>query len=76
SEIYDFGDLKEYAAADRESGSETFKFYAQISNNRDQANTIYLVDEASLLSDSYSESEFFRSGTGYLLHDLIKFVGF
>ena len=76
SQIYDFGDLREYAAGDDEIGSETFKFYAEIASNQDQANTIYLVDEASLLSDVYSESEFFRSGTGYLLHDLIRYVGF
>lgn len=76
SQIYDFGDLREYAAGDDELGSETFKFYAEIASNQDQANTVYIVDEASLLSDAYSESEFFRSGTGYLLHDLISYVGF
>ena len=76
SEIYNFGHLKEYAAGDQELGSETFKFYAEIASNQDQANTVYIVDEASLLSDTYSESEFFRSGTGYLLHDLISYVGF
>lgn len=76
SQIYNFGDLREYAADDDELGSETFKFYAEIASNQDQANTIYIVDEASLLSDAYSESEFFRSGTGYLLHDLISYVGF
>lgn len=76
SQIYNFGDLKEYAVGDEELGSETFKFYAQIASNKDQANTVYIVDEASLLSDVYSESEFFRSGTGYLLHDLIDYVGF
>lgn len=76
SQIYDFGELREYAAGDDELGSETFKFYAQIASNQDRANTVYIVDEASLLSDAYSESEFFRSGTGYLLHDLISYVGF
>lgn len=76
SQIYNFGDLREYAAGDDEIGSETFKFYAGIASNQDQANTVYIVDEASLLSDAYSESEFFRSGTGYLLHDLISYVGF
>ena len=74
--IYNFGDLKEYKAEDQEPGSETFKYHAEIASNRDQANTVYIIDEASLLSDAYSESEFFRSGTGYLLHDLITFAGF
>lgn len=76
SQIYDFGDLREYAVGDDALGSETFKFYAQIASNQDQANTVYIVDEASLLSDVYSESEFFRAGTGYLLHDLLSYVGF
>ncbi|MGM4882681.1 ATP-dependent DNA helicase [Rhizobium ruizarguesonis] len=76
SEVYDFGDLKEYAQENQELGSETFKFYARIASNRDPANTVYIVDEASLLSDIYSESEFFRSGTGYVLNDLISYVGF
>lgn len=76
SQIYNFSDLKEYTKGDQEVGSETFKFYAEIASNQDQANTVYIVDEASLLSDVYSESEFFRSGTGYLLHDLISYVGF
>jgi hypothetical protein len=76
SQIYDFGALREFAQEDDELGSETFKFYAEIASNQDQANTVYIVDEASLLSDVYSESEFFRSGTGYLLHDLISYIGF
>ena len=42
-------------------------FHAENALNEEQTNTVYNVDEASLLSDVYSESEFFRSGTGYLL---------
>jgi hypothetical protein len=76
SQIYDFSDLREYAVGDGELGSETFKFHAGIASNQDQANTVYIVDEASLVSDAYSESEFFRSGSGYLLRDLIEYVGF
>lgn len=74
--IYDYRALKEYGGEDGSQGLETFKVYADIANNRDQANTVYIVDEASLLSDAYSESDFFRSGTGYLLQDLFAYVGF
>lgn len=74
--IYDFRNVREYAEEDLADGSETFKFYAEVAANRDQANTVYIVDEASLISDVYSESEFFRSGTGYLLQDLLTYVGF
>ncbi|MFP2958479.1 AAA family ATPase [Myxococcus sp. 1LA] len=74
--IYDFGNLKEYADDDLADGSETFKVYAEIASNQGQANTVYIVDEASLVSDVYAESEFFRSGTGYLLQDFLTYVGF
>jgi hypothetical protein len=76
SQIYDFSDLREYNSDEDEIGSETFKFYSKIALNQDQANTVYIIDESSLLSDAYSESEFFRSGTGYLLQDLINYVNF
>lgn len=76
SQIYNFADLREYSVGDQELGSETFKFYANIASNQDDANTVYIIDESSLLSDAYSEGEFFRSGTGYLLQDLIDYVDF
>lgn len=74
--IYDFSNLKEFGHEDGAPGLETFKFYASVAANRDQANTVYVVDEGSLISDVYSESDFYRSGSGYLLQDLIAYVGF
>lgn len=74
--IYDFSNLTEFGHEDGPPGLETFKFYASVAVNRDQANTVYIVDEASLISDIYSESDFYRSGSGYLLQDLIAYVGF
>jgi hypothetical protein len=74
--IYNYGDLKEYSDGVNEPGAETFKFYAGISPNHDRANTVYIVDEASMVSDVYSESEFFRSGSGYLLQDLFEYLSF
>lgn len=74
--IYDYGALKEYGGQDDPQGLETFKVYAEIAGNREQANAVYIVDEASLISDVYAESDFFRCGSGYLLHDLMTYVGF
>ncbi|WP_083800375.1 ATP-dependent RecD-like DNA helicase [Erythrobacter sp. SD-21] len=73
--IYDYGNLREF---DGEDGADlaTFKFYADVAPNRDPANAVYLIDEASLVSDDYSESDFFRSGSGYLLRDIMNFAGF
>ncbi|MDY0222676.1 MAG: AAA family ATPase [Desulfobacterium sp.] len=71
--IYSFDDIAEYQDDDIE-GTETFKFYAQLSMNGFSADTVYIVDEASMISDIYQEAEFFRFGSGYLLTDFLKFV--
>lgn len=38
------------------------------------SNTIFIVDEASMISDNYSSQEYFRFGSGKLLSDLIEFT--
>lgn len=73
--IYSNNDLKEFKVKD-EDGTETFKFYYELKNNDDPNNTIYIIDESSMLSNVYSEGEFFRFGSGYLLKDLIKYINF
>lgn len=71
--IYSFDDIAEYRDDDTD-GTETFKFYAQLAVNCLSADTVYIVDEASMIPDVYQEAEFFRFGTGYLLADFLKFV--
>lgn len=71
--IYSFDDIAEYRDDDTD-GTETFKFYAKLAVNSLSADTVYIVDEASMISDVYQEAEFFRFGTGYLLADFLKFV--
>jgi hypothetical protein len=71
--IYSFKDIVEYRDDDMD-GTETFKFYAQLAVNSLSADTVYIVDEASMIADVYQEAEFFRFGTGYLLTDFLKFV--
>lgn len=71
--IYSFDDIAEYRD-DEEAGTETFKFYAQLAVNIHSADTVYIVDEASMVSDVYQEAEFFRFGSGFLLTDFLKFV--
>lgn len=73
--IYSNNDLKEFKTENTD-GTETFKFYYNLKNNEDQANTVYIIDEASMLSDMYSEGEFFRFGSGFLLKDLLKYINF
>ncbi|MEB0301527.1 AAA family ATPase [Mucilaginibacter sp. 5C4] len=71
--IYSSKDIKEFKVKDEE-GTETFKFYYDLKNNGDPSNTVYIIDESSMLSNAYSEGEFFRFGTGYLLKDLIMYI--
>ncbi|MBD9537158.1 AAA family ATPase [Stenotrophomonas sp. STM01] len=71
--IYSMDDIREYKVDDLD-GSETYKLYAELEVNNDADNTVYVVDESSMVSDVYSEGEFFRFGSGKLLSDLIKYV--
>lgn len=70
--IYDLKDLREYKQ--EIEGSQTYKFYTIIKHNTYTANTIYIVDEASMIPDVYQEGEFFRYGSGFLLRDFFKFI--
>jgi len=71
--IYSNKDIKEYKTADTD-GSETYKFYYDLNVNEDPVKTVYIIDEASMVSDVYSEGEFFRFGSGYLLKDLLHYI--
>ena len=52
----------------------TYKFYFDLRVNEDSVDTVYIFDEASMISNTYSEMEFIRFGSGYLLQDLIKYI--
>ena len=73
--IYSSKELKEFKIKD-EDGTETFKFYFEVRKNEDPTNTVYIIDEASMISNVYSEGEFFRFGSGFLLKDLIAHINF
>lgn len=45
-----------------------------LKSNEASLKTVYIVDEASMVSDSYSENETFSFGSGCLLTDLFEFV--
>lgn len=71
SKIYNLGDLIEY---EDEENPNTYKFYANLKVNEDSSNNVYIIDESSMISDIYSDSEFIRFGSGYLLRDLMKYI--
>lgn len=65
--IYSFEEMEEV------SDGDSFYYYYKIRNNSDVAGKIFIVDEASMLSDAKSEGEFFRFGSSHLLTDLIQY---
>ena len=69
--IYTFKDFIEYKTVGVD-GSETYKRYAQLAVNDKSVDCVYIVDEASMISDIYQEEEFFRFGSGYLLKDFLE----
>jgi hypothetical protein len=71
--IYSYKDLKEYKVENID-GTETFKFYFDLNDNTHDGNTVYIIDEASMVSDIVQEGEFFRFGSGRLLSDLMKYI--
>jgi len=71
--IYSYKDLKEYKVENID-GTETFKFYFDLNDNTHDANTVYIIDESSMIGDINQEGEFFRFGSGKLLSDLMKYI--
>jgi tRNA A37 threonylcarbamoyladenosine biosynthesis protein TsaE len=65
--IYSYEDMVEIEEGD------SFFYYYKIRNNVDVTGKIFIVDEASMLSDAKSEGEFFRFGSSHLLSDLITY---
>ena len=47
---------------------------SEVSFNGDDFDTVYIVDEASMVSDEYNQSDCCGFGSGYLLHDFIKHI--
>lgn len=69
--IYSDKDLKEYQT---DEDGKTIKFYFELAVNNNSNDTVYIFDEASMVSDVYSEMEFIRFGSGCLLQDLFKYI--
>jgi len=69
--IYNMEKFEDKESAESEGLHKT---YYKLSENQNPSNTIYIVDEASMISDLYSDDDFFIYGSGYLLKDLIEFT--
>tara|TARA_R110000803_G_scaffold38574_1_gene83470 strand:- start:498 stop:1958 length:1461 start_codon:yes stop_codon:yes gene_type:complete len=47
-----------------------------LSDNEDEPDNVYIIDESSMISDKFSTSEIGKFGSGYLLQDLLEYVDF
>jgi hypothetical protein len=52
----------------------SFKYYYGLKLNQESTRCVYLVDEASMVSDVYNDDEFFTFGSGCLLKDLMSYA--
>lgn len=51
-----------------------FKYSFKLRINEDESDTLYIIDEASMISGQFSDAEFFTFGSGQLLKDLFSYV--
>jgi hypothetical protein len=71
--IYNFDDLIE--TKDKNSkDDDSYKYYFKLRENQNLSKDIFIVDEASMISDVYAEHENFFFGSGHLLNDLIRYT--
>ncbi len=66
--IYSYDDMVEVEDGD------SFYYSYKIRNSVDVVEKVFIIDEASMLSDAKSVGEFFQFGTGHLLTDLITYT--
>lgn len=53
--------------------SYTLTYYYSVADNQAVNDAVIIIDEASMVSDTESQQEFFRFGSGKLLFDLIQY---
>lgn len=71
--IYDFEKLETQHIKNQETGEHTYKYFFPISKDGKDSHKIFIVDEASMISNRESKHELFQFGTGVLLQDLLTF---
>jgi hypothetical protein len=57
-----------------DKSADLVRFMFELASNDGEAGTVYIIDEASMLSDVFQQNEHFRFGSGRLLHDLVDYT--
>ena len=73
--IYALKELKPGKRKDSELNEDVLHARYELKQNTETDNFVYIVDESSMIGDSFSENEAFSFGSGRLLSDLFRFAG-
>lgn len=71
--IYGLSQLSSHTKNEGENDDNLHARFA-LKKNEDTINYVYFVDEASMVSDNFSDNEAFSFGSGQLLHDLFNYA--
>ena len=72
--IYAIEKLRANNLTKDEEENDTLHFSFALKENPVEKNFVYLVDESSMISDQYTDSELFMFGSGFLLSDIFQYV--
>lgn len=72
--IYGLSNLKSISQNKDDIDDDSLQLRFGIKTNNDSTVSVYIVDECSMISDSFSENESFSFGSGCLLSDLFEFA--
>lgn len=72
--IYAMEKLRANNITKDEGENDTLHFSFALKENSAERDFVYLVDESSMISDQYSDSELFTFGSGYLLSDIFQYA--
>lgn len=74
--IYHFNNIKSNNLTQEEEENGSMHVNFSLKNTLgENLNKIYIVDEASMVSDNFTENEAFTFGSGRLMTDLFQFIG-
>ena len=72
--IYAMEKLRANNLTKDEAENDTLHFSFALKDNAAEKDFVYLVDESSMISDQYSDSELFMFGSGFLLSDIFQYI--
>ncbi|GJM62354.1 DEAD/DEAH box helicase [Persicobacter diffluens] len=71
--IYSFSLMEEERGGKKGKHLGNVKYHYRTRQNDDVGNTVYIVDEASMVNDTANDGEMYQFGSGRLLQDFIKY---